>query len=105
MRTVAPAQKPSIILSHRLLNAISDDDDPVALLKAAAREHIPIDPHSKASMAAVKSATLGSQQVIPDPEHRRSIDSIIADIQTQDWYSEQILYNKVFEPKKAYTGK
>lgn len=76
----------------------------MALLQAAAREHIPIDPSNKASLLAIHSASQSGPKTIPDPEHRPSIDSIVSQIQTQDWYEDQILYNRTFEPKEAQVG-
>ena len=45
-----------------------------------------------------------SLKPIPDPEHRQSIEDVIAEIQTQDWYADQIVYNTVFEPRSAQIG-
>ena len=91
----------------RLLKATPEGEDSVALLQAAARQYIPIDPNNQASLAAAVSASQlpgSSLKPIPDPEHRQSIEDVIAEIQTQDWYADQIVYNTVFEPRSAQIG-
>ena len=90
----------------RLLRATPKGEDPVVLLQAAAREYIPIDPNSRVSMAAAMSASQlqGPSKIIPDPEHRPSIEDVVAEIQKQDWYADQIVYDRVFEPKSAQIG-
>ena len=90
----------------RLLQATPKGEDPVVLLQAAAREYIPIDPNNQSSIAAAMTATQvqSPSKIIPDPEHRPSIEDVVAEIQSQDWYAEQIVYNKVFEPRIAQLG-
>ena len=81
-----------------------EEEDPATLVQAAAREHIPIDPNNKQSLDNVKIASQSGPKVIPDPEHRPSVDSVTVEMQMQDWYVGQIRYNKVFEAREASIG-
>lgn len=49
-------------------------------------------------------ASQSGAKVVPDPEHRPSIESVIADVETQEWYEGQMMYNKIFDPKEAQVG-
>ena len=42
--------------------------------------------------------------MVPDPDHRPSIERVIEDAQTQEWYEDQILYNKIFDAREAQVG-
>ncbi|KAJ3559889.1 hypothetical protein NM688_g67 [Phlebia brevispora] len=86
---------------NELIQAIPDEEDPVALVRAAAREHIPIDPSNKSSLETVKTASQNSTKVIPDPDHRLPIESIVVEMQMQDWYVGQMRYHKTFEAREA----
>ena len=87
----------------RLIKATPFDDDPVALLRAAARDHIPIDPTDKSSIVAL-SASQGVLKVIPDAEHRPSIESVIIEIREQDWFENQIVFERTVPEKNPQYG-
>lgn len=82
-----------------LLLATSAHDDPVSLLKAAGRDHIPVNP----------SATLSAEEVInvkvPASHERLPIPEVVAELQTQNWVNDQIVYMKTLDAKEALTGK
>ncbi|KAI0340501.1 DEAD/H helicase [Trametopsis cervina] len=84
---------------RELIKATPFEDDPVALLRAAARDHIPIDPSSKSLIASL-SQSQSKPKVVPDSESRPSIESVIADIKEQDWYENQIVFERTV-PEKA----
>jgi DEAD/DEAH box helicase domain-containing protein len=82
---------------NELLQATPDTEDPVALLRAAGRDHIPVDPGSKLAFPAA----VPEPHEIPSSETRPSIDNVIEEIQAQDWYRDQIVERRVFEQKKG----
>ena len=87
-----------LISSHvsRLLSATPESEDPVSLLKEAARDHIPVNPSSPKENE--------KPRVVPDPQHRPSVKDVIAEIEDQDWYIEQIIYRREFEEKSGQNG-
>jgi DEAD/DEAH box helicase domain-containing protein len=82
--------------STRLIEAFSDAEDPVALLVASAREHIPLN-------TSVDSITDPSH--IPDPENRRSIVQIVEELCEQKWYLDQIKHRRTFDAKEGTLGR
>ncbi|KIK92020.1 hypothetical protein PAXRUDRAFT_13476 [Paxillus rubicundulus Ve08.2h10] len=80
---------------NKLLSATPAGEDPVDLLQAAARDHIPVNPKAKEPPKASK---------IPSPEERDSIDEVIREIQEQDWYRNQIVDRRTFEAREARQG-
>ncbi|KAF7311613.1 DEAD H helicase [Mycena kentingensis (nom. inval.)] len=80
---------------NELLLATDAEEDPVELLKAAARDHIPVQPGSQSAFAAGP---------IPDAESRPSVEEVLEDIKQQDWYLEQITERRTVEPKQVQTG-
>jgi DEAD/DEAH box helicase domain-containing protein len=90
-------------MHYRLLKATPLDDDPVVLLQAAGRGHIPIDPTKKSVIAAI-SSSLNKTKVVPDSDHRPSIQSIIQAIKEQDWYEDQIVFEKTISEKESRIG-
>jgi DEAD/DEAH box helicase domain-containing protein len=80
----------------RLLEAFSDAEDPVTLLVASAREHIPLN----TSLGAGAGSSC-----IPDPENRQPIDRIVEEIQEQEWYRNQIGYRRTFDEKVGSIGR
>ncbi|KAI9446647.1 P-loop containing nucleoside triphosphate hydrolase protein [Lactarius indigo] len=79
-----------------LLQACPDTEDPVALLVALARHHIPLNTTSTSDEV--------EPQDIPDPENRRSIDEIVEEIYEQKWYHDQIKYRRTFDAKPGSIG-
>lgn len=80
-----------------LLLATSVKDDPVFLLKAAGRDHIPVNPSEslyREEMINVK---------VPTSNERRSIAEVVAELQIQTWVDDQIVYTKAFDAKEALT--
>ncbi|KAJ7043253.1 P-loop containing nucleoside triphosphate hydrolase protein [Mycena alexandri] len=80
---------------NELILATGADDDPVVLLKAAARGHVPIDPSKPATWPKF---------AIPEPKDRVSIDAVLADIVQQEWYSEQIVERRTIDAKAGQIG-
>lgn len=79
------------------------EDDAVTLLRAAARDYIPIDPSNKASLATI-AASQGKQRVVPDAENRPSIESVLEEIREQEWYNDQITYDRTVDAKCGKIG-
>ncbi|KAI0256495.1 P-loop containing nucleoside triphosphate hydrolase protein [Lactifluus subvellereus] len=80
---------------NELLEAFSDAGDPVALLVASAREHIPLN-------TSLRHGTGSS--CIPDPETRQPIDQVVKEIHEQNWYLGQIKYRRTFDEKSGSIG-
>ncbi|KAF9228793.1 DEAD H helicase [Gyrodon lividus] len=84
---------------NELLAATPADEDPVDLLQAAARDHIPVNPKAKEHPKSFEKTT------IPSPEERHSIDEVIREIQEEQWYKNQIVDRRTFEAREARQGK
>jgi len=80
--------------SYRLLAATPEGEDPVAILQAAARDHIPVNPKSKSLTWA-----------LPSHDERPSIDEVIQEIQDQQWYRGQIADRRTFDAREAREGR
>ncbi|TFY81755.1 hypothetical protein EWM64_g2254 [Hericium alpestre] len=81
-----------------LLEASSvSSEEPVALLKAAARDHVPVDPAARALLAFTDSKREG--QAIPDSAGRPSIIQTIVDVEEESWYDDEISWRRTFEAK------
>ncbi|KAF7338638.1 DEAD/H helicase [Mycena venus] len=80
---------------NELISATGAEDDPVALLKAAAHDHIPIDPSKPESWPKF---------TIPEPKNRPSIDAVLEEVMQQEWYSEQIVERRTVEAKVGQIG-
>lgn len=92
-------------ICSRLLEATPPEEDAVSLLRAAARDHVPIDPSNKACVAqAIISASQGPSRVIPSPEKRPSIESVLAEIREQEWYIGQMAYERTVDAKDGQIG-
>ncbi|KAJ7197217.1 hypothetical protein GGX14DRAFT_668627 [Mycena pura] len=79
-----------------LILATEPMEDPVALLKAAARDHIPVNP--------LQNPTPSSSKFIPEPRDRPSIDAVLSEITQQDWYADQIVERRTVDAKAGQTG-
>lgn len=89
-------------LGHRLINACkTTGEDPVQMLRKAANDHIPVNPSSQ---AASTSNVLTAPGVVPDAESRPSVETIIAEIESQESYKSQILFRRVFDVRPARWG-
>ncbi|KAI0831138.1 DEAD/H helicase [Trametes gibbosa] len=83
---------------NELLSATPVDEDPVVLLQAAAREHIPVHPElsrPRASQEHVKAM----YRVVPESDSRPSIEEVIEEIEQQEWYMDQIACKRIFDAK------
>ncbi|CDO70744.1 hypothetical protein BN946_scf184798.g59 [Trametes cinnabarina] len=90
---------------NELLRATPVDDDPVALLQAAAREHIPVHPGLNRPLTALsQSDAKGKYRVVPEPDCRPAIEEVIEEIEGQEWYAEQIAYRRVFDARDGQQG-
>ncbi|KIK06641.1 hypothetical protein K443DRAFT_129904 [Laccaria amethystina LaAM-08-1] len=81
-----------------LLLATSVNDDPVSLLKTAGRDHIPVNP----SESSYREEMINVK--VPTSNERLSIAEVVAELQTQTWVDDQIIYTKAFDAKEALTG-
>lgn len=81
----------------RLLTATPEDEDPVSLLQGAARDHIPVNPKSP--------KPLESPRQVPGPQQRPSITEILTEMEEQEWVTDQIVHQKVFEEKSPQNGR
>lgn len=86
-------------LSRRLLAAAPEGEDAAELLATAARDHVPVDP-----MAPQPDVGDGHQFLSLPGQGRRSISEILDDLVVQDWYNDQIVARKTYEPKEAAFG-
>ena len=80
----------------RLIEAAPDGEDPVQLLRSAARDHVPVDPRMPQPDAGPST--------IPAPETRPAISDILDELIQADWYSDQIVSRRVVEPREASVG-
>lgn len=85
-----------LLIFERLLIATPPDDDPITLLVAAAKNFLPINQEMPCVYEDLKT--------IPQPSERPSIDGIISEIQTCNWYVDQIVDRRTIEAKEAQTG-
>ncbi|KAG6332894.1 hypothetical protein ID866_6201 [Astraeus odoratus] len=81
----------------RLISATSWDEDPVELVQAAARDHIPVNPKGKPPSQAERPE-------IPSPEDRPTVDDVIREMQEQEWYSGQIVDRRTFTTREPREG-
>lgn len=88
-----------LISLWRLINATPSGEDPVQLLQAAARDHVPINP------IAVDVLDEQGPQAVPSSNERASIDEIIEDIKLSNTYRDQIVDRRIFHAKEARLGK
>lgn len=73
----------------------------MALVQAAGRDRIPINP-SSAPMDDAK--TKFKNMIIPGPQDRPTIDAVISEIKEQEWYKDQIVERRTVEPKDGQIG-
>lgn len=94
-----------LIIVRRLILASGKTNDAVALLQAASRDHIPINPSRKFSLTSFSDSGKGaSNMTVPESKDRPSIDSIIQEIMEQEWYKGQIVDRRIFDPKESKIG-
>ncbi|KAL5490199.1 HRQ1 [Sanghuangporus weigelae] len=84
-----------------LLDAVSDTDNPALLIQSAARDHIPINPNVVKQEHGDEDKP---RQVIPDSIERDTIEAIIEEIKSLDWYKDQIVDRRIFESKEGRLG-
>ncbi|KAH8117220.1 DEAD/H helicase [Phellopilus nigrolimitatus] len=84
-----------------LLQATPSSDDPVLLVQAAAREHIPVNPSTAKNENWSTSSRL---LAVPASKERDTIDEIIEEIKLAEWYKEQIVDRRVFDAKEGRIG-
>ncbi|KAH9901228.1 DEAD/H helicase [Cubamyces lactineus] len=89
---------------NELLSATPVDDDPVILLQAAARDHIPAHPGFGRSRVVASQDTKGKNKAVPEPDSRPSIEDVIEEIERQEWYTEQIAHRRIADAKHGQTG-
>lgn len=82
------------------------DQDAMELLSAATHDHLPVKPE-----LAVGQKTLAARQgdldfFLLNPDHRPSIESILNDIQDEEFYEEQIVTggHRIVESREAVYG-
>ncbi|KAJ7074318.1 DEAD H helicase [Mycena amicta] len=79
---------------NELLLATRPEEDPVALLQAAARDHLPIRP----------GTAVPQSMAIPEAQNRPSVDTVIQEITQQEWYLDQIVERHSECAKSAQIG-
>ncbi|KAL1947966.1 hypothetical protein VTO73DRAFT_13690 [Trametes versicolor] len=86
---------------NELLSATPADDDPVVLLQAAARDHIPVHPGANRAQEQVlsQSDAKGKYKTVPEPDGRPSIEEVVEEIEQQEWYQEQVTCKRIFDAK------
>ncbi|KAF8475426.1 P-loop containing nucleoside triphosphate hydrolase protein [Gautieria morchelliformis] len=102
-----------------LLGATPADESPVEILKAASRDHLPMDPKSRRveAYALDESSSVTS---IPDSQTRPSVEQVLREItgrQSEDyesedlnehigleWYKGQVAYRKTFPALPGSSG-
>jgi DEAD/DEAH box helicase domain-containing protein len=89
-------------LPRRLLLATPAFDNPVDLLQAASRDHIPVNPSQKSALSFFEQGTGG--MIVPASLDRPSIDTVIEEITQQEWYNDQIVDRRVFDEKEGTIG-
>ncbi|KAI0336366.1 DEAD/H helicase [Cubamyces sp. BRFM 1775] len=89
---------------NELLSATPVDEDPVNLLKAAARDHIPVHPGHGHSRIIASQDTKGKHRAVPEPDSRPAIEEVIEEIERQDWYMEQITHRRISDAKRGQTA-
>ena len=85
---------------HRLLEAITSEN-PVELVQAAGRGHIPVDPKA---LVENDGNLPNPSRVVPNSEERGSIADILDGIMRADWYKDQIVHRETFEEKTGQIG-
>jgi DEAD/DEAH box helicase domain-containing protein len=86
----------------RLLLATPPKDDAVALLRAAAHDHIPVNP---AVHVAVPFENVSlKDRLVPESKDRPSIEDVIAEAQKEAWYTDQIVERRTFEARTGRIG-
>lgn len=81
---------------NELLSATPVGEDPVELLQAAARDHVPVNPKANSSSH--------ERMDVPSPENRPSVDDVITEIQKQEGYGNQIVDRRTFTAREAREG-
>jgi DEAD/DEAH box helicase domain-containing protein len=92
------------VASHihsRLLTAVPTGENPVALLRAAAKDHVPVIP----SLALLTEHSHNPDlSRVPVPSVRSNLSTILQDLQSCEWYSDQITFRKIFEARLPEIG-
>ena len=78
------------------MDATGASEDPVQLLQAAARFHLPVNPTEKDE----ENITMP----VPESRDRESINEIISSIESSKWYKGQITSRRTFEEKEPQIG-
>jgi DEAD/DEAH box helicase domain-containing protein len=86
------------LISRRLLIATPGTEDPVALLQAASRDHIPVNPSWR------HQDDDNDPKEIPCSKDRPTIDAAITEMQEQRWYKGQIVMKKIIDEIEAREG-
>ena len=81
---------------ERLLIATPPGTDPITLLVAAATNFVPVDQEVPCVHEDLKT--------IPQPSERPSIDQVVSEIESFNWYVDQIVDRRTIEAKKTLTG-
>ncbi|EJU03818.1 P-loop containing nucleoside triphosphate hydrolase protein [Dacryopinax primogenitus] len=98
-------------VNELLAACAANGDDPVRLVQDAARAHVPVHPLKRTRPNDVQeeeSANSGSNQppkVVPDPQLRLPIDTIIKRLTEDEHYKGQIVKRREFQAKDAVWGR
>jgi hypothetical protein len=91
-------------ITRRLLLATPSSENPVDLLQAASRDHIPVNPSQKSSLTFFDQGKGKGRMIVPASMDRPTIDSVIEEIMQQEWYKDQIIDRRVFDEKEGTIG-
>lgn len=79
---------------ERLLIATPPGDDPTALLAAAAKNFVPIS----------QETPCDDLKIVPQLSERPTIYQVVSELETCNWYIDQIVDRRTIEAKEAQTG-
>ena len=86
-------------MASRLL---ATNEDSVALIQTAGRNHLPVDPNHHVLDEVGDDI---ARFPVPTSQDRPSIEAVIDEIIAEDWYRDQIVDRRTFEARQASTGK
>jgi DEAD/DEAH box helicase domain-containing protein len=84
-----------------VLQATPPGEDAVALLVAAARNHIPINPRMKGKGKEISQVDL---QPVPEPHERPTINDVLKELEGEEWYADQVTYRRTFDARDGRIG-
>ncbi|KAG7452861.1 P-loop containing nucleoside triphosphate hydrolase protein [Guyanagaster necrorhizus] len=84
---------------EELLQAVSPEEDAVALVQTAAKACVPAKPQ----LQTAGTDDLEPYFSVPEPKDRPSVQEVLANIVSQHWYKDQIVTRRTFQAKDGHT--